>query len=119
MPISTVKMEVPGAMAIIVTEDTLTADLIDGRSISVPLVWYPRLVYATLPERNNWKLRSDGQHIHWPDLDEDISVEGMLAGWPSQENLKSLKQWLAAKKEGRGLTLPDLAAREQERRPGS
>lgn len=115
MPISTVKIEVPGATAIIVTEDTLTAELSDGRSISVPLVWYPRLVYATMTERNNWQLRPDGQHIHWPDLDEDISVEGMLAGWPSQESPQSLRQWLAAKKEGRGLTLPDLAAQERQR----
>ena len=109
------KLEIPGAVEITVTEDALTAQLSDGRTISVPLSWYPRLVHATPEERNNWRLIGTGQGIHWPDLDEDISVEGLLAGWPSRESQKSLKQWIEAKKEGRGLTLYELRAYEKER----
>ena len=115
MPTSTVEMEVSGAMEITVTEDALIADLMDGRTISVPLVWYPRLIHATPDERNNWELHAAGQHIHWPDLDEDISIEGMLAGWPSREGQKSLKMWLAARKEGRSVAYYDLIAYEKGR----
>ena len=114
MNVSTLEVSVPEAKAVTVTEDTLTAELSDGRTISVPLSWYPRLIHATLEERNNWRLIGAGQGIHWPDLDEDLSVEGMLAGWPSRESQKSLKQWLEAKRAGRGLTLYELAAHEQQ-----
>jgi hypothetical protein len=76
-----------------VTEDTLTFDLSDGRSISAPLVWYPRLLHGTPEERNHWEIGS-GVGVHWPDLDEDISVEGMLLGRPSGESQKSLQRWL-------------------------
>ena len=81
-----------------VTGDTLVADLSAGRTISVPLAWYPRLVHATPEERRNWRLIGMGQGIHWPDLDEDISVEGLLAGRPSGESQESLKRWLEARK---------------------
>ena len=80
MNISTVEVRVPDAEDVMVTEDTLTAELSDGRTISVPLAWYPRLVHATEEERGNWRLIGGGQGIHWPDLDEDVSVEGLLAG---------------------------------------
>ena len=79
------------------TEDTLTAELSDGRTISVPLAWYPRLVHAAPEERGNWELIGRGQGIHWPDLDEDISVENLLAGRKSGESQRSFKQWLEAK----------------------
>ena len=115
MPTSTVRMELTGAMDITVTEDALTADLKDGRTITVPLLWHPRLVHATADERNNWELHAEGQHIHWPDLDEDISIEGMLAGWPSRESQKSLQWWLDARKEGRSVAFYDLFAYEKER----
>ena len=114
MNVSTLEVRVPEAKDVTVTEDTLTAELSDGRTISVPLSWYPRLVHATPEERNNWRPIGTGQGIHWPDLDEDISVEGLLAGWPSGESQKSLKQWLEAKQEGRGLTLYELAAYEKQ-----
>ena len=91
-------MKVPEAERVEVTDDTLMADLSDGRTISVPLAWYPRLVYATPAERLNWQLIGVGQGIHWPDLDEDISVEGLLAGRPSRESQESLKRWLEARK---------------------
>jgi hypothetical protein len=67
------------------TEDKLIVDLADGRSISVPLVWYPRLLHATPLERDNWEIAGAGFGIHWPELDEDLSVEGLLRGAPSPE----------------------------------
>ena len=108
MTISVVEMEVPGAMNVQASEDTLTVDLADGRTISTPLVWYPRLVHATPRERDNWQLMGSGEHIHWPDLDEDLSVESMLAGRKSGEGRKTLERWLEARKAGRSVTLQDL-----------
>ncbi len=104
----TVELEVPCARNIAATDNELTVQLADGRSISVPLTWYPRLVHATPAERNNWELHAARLHIHWPDLDEDISVEGLLAGRRSQESRASLNRWLEAKQAGHGLTLPEL-----------
>jgi hypothetical protein len=63
-----------------VGEDDLAVDLADGRRISVPLAWFPRLLHAQPAQRQNWRLLGDGQGIHWPDLDEDLSVEGLLRG---------------------------------------
>ena len=74
---------VPEVERVIVTDDALTAELSDGRTISVPLDWYPRLAHATPQERDNWELIGPGEGIHWPDLDEDISVTGLIAGGPS------------------------------------
>jgi hypothetical protein len=84
-----------------VTEDHVSAELSDGRALSVPLVWFPRLVHATEAERANWRLIGRGQGIHWPDLDEDISVEGLLAGRPSGESHASFKRWLEARQQSR------------------
>ena len=111
MYVSTTEVSVPEAMAIMVTEDTLTAELSDGRAISVPLAWYPRLVHATPEERINWKLIG-GEGIHWPDLDEDISVEALIVGHPSAEGRKSLQRWLEARRAGRPLAL-DARLREE------
>jgi Protein of unknown function (DUF2442) len=93
---STLKTKIQTAKAqhIAVTEDSLTVDLVDGRTISVPIAWYPRLLHGTLEERNNWRLIGEGEGIHWPDLDEDISVENLLAGKPSGESQRSFKRWL-------------------------
>jgi hypothetical protein len=77
-----------------VTDDTLAVDLTDGRTISVPLAWYPRLLHGTAEERNNWRLIGDREGIHWPDLDEDISIENLLMGKPSSESQSSFKRWL-------------------------
>ena len=115
MHASTTEVGVPKAMTIAATEDTLTVELSDGRTISVPLAWYPRLVHAVPQERGNWELIGGGQGIHWPDLDEDISIEDLLAGRKSGESRRSLQQWLEAKKEGRGLTLCELTAYNEER----
>jgi hypothetical protein len=97
MPTSTVEIQVPDTISIVVTEDTLSVDLADGRSLSVPLAWFPRLLHASQSERDNWRLISQGQGIHWEDLDEDISVEGLLAGRASGESQNSLKRWLEAR----------------------
>jgi hypothetical protein len=70
-------------LEVICTEDKLTVDLADGRSISVPLAWYPRLLHATPVERDNWEIAGAGFGIHWTDSDEDLSVEGLLRGAPS------------------------------------
>ena len=82
------------AQNISVTADTLAVDLSDGRSISVPLAWFPRLLHGTPDERNNWRFIGGGVGVHWPDLDEDISVENLLAGKPSGESQSSFKRWL-------------------------
>lgn len=80
------------------TDDTLLVDLSDGRSISVPLAWYPRLWHGTESERANWRLIGRGEGIHWPELDEDISVEGLIFGKPSNESQRSLQEWLDSRK---------------------
>jgi hypothetical protein len=80
-----------------VTEDSLRVDLADGRSISVPLAWYPRLLHGTRNERKHWRLIGGGEGIHWPDLDEDISVANLLAGHSSSESQPSFQQWLRAR----------------------
>ena len=94
MNILATEKQVPNAIAVNVTKDTLRVDLSDGRTISVPLAWFPRLVHATKEERKNWRLIGKGEGIHWEDIDEDISVEGLLAGRPSGESQESLKKWL-------------------------
>lgn len=81
-----------------VTEDNLIAEIDDGRAISVPVAWYPRLLEATLPERNNIQMIGNGEGFHWPDLDEDISVENLLFGRPSDESASSLAKWLEARR---------------------
>ncbi len=95
MSISAVEFNIPDATNVLITEDTLSVELNDGRAISVPLEWYPRLVHGTPKERNNWRLIGRGEGIHWEDLDEDISVEGLLAGRPSAESQLSFRKWLA------------------------
>jgi hypothetical protein len=86
------------ALQVAVSDDTLTVDLVDGRTVSVPLAWYPRLAHATPTDRSNWRLIGRGEGIHWADLDEDISVEGLLAGRASSESQSSLDTWLRSRK---------------------
>ena len=88
---------VPAAVNVIVTGDTLTVDLSDGRTISVPLGWYPRLANSSAEEHKRWRLIGRGEGIHWPDLDEDISVERLLAGKQSGESQQSFKKWLSGR----------------------
>ena len=77
--------------------DTLTVDLEDGRTISAPLAWYPRLVHATAQERNNWRWIADGEGVHWSDLDEDISIQNIVNGHSSGESQESFSRWLASR----------------------
>ena len=85
------------AQQLAVTEDALQVDLADGRTIIVPLMWYPRLWHGTPEERNHFEIIGEGLYIHWPELDEDLSVTGILAGRRSGENPKVLKKWLEAR----------------------
>jgi hypothetical protein len=80
-----------------VNEDTLSVELADGRTIAAPLAWYPRLAHATAEERGSWKLIGGGRGIHWPAIDEDISVSNLLAGQPSTESQSSFKKWIASR----------------------
>jgi hypothetical protein len=82
------------AQNVIVTKDTISVDLSDGRIISVPIGWFPPLFYGTAQERSHWRLIGKGEGIHWPDLDEDISVENLILGETSGEIQRSLKRWL-------------------------
>ena len=84
----------PRARSVAVNEESLTVDLVDGRTIIVPLVWYPRLWHGTPEERNHVEIFGEGAYVHWPDLDEDLTVTGLLAGLVSGESAQSLKKWL-------------------------
>ncbi len=97
MSSSTVEVREAVAVQVAVSADALSVELADGRTISAPLAWYPRLTHATTAERRSWRLIGGGTGIHWPQLDEDISVANLLAGQPSAESQSSLKKWLAAR----------------------
>jgi len=88
------EVRMASAQGVIITDDEIILELTDGRTISIPLVWYPRLYHGTDEERNNWRFIGDGEGVHWPDLDEDISVEHLILGVPSGESQHSLQKWL-------------------------
>ncbi len=96
------------AQTVKVSGHALTVDLVDGRTIIVPLVWFPRLWHGNARERGHFEIFGDGAYIHWPDLDEDLTVAGLLAGRLSGETPESLKKWLDSRKPG-----------QKRRRPGS
>ena len=79
--------------------DSLKVNLVEGRSIIVPIAWYPRLWYGTTEERSHYEIIGDGMYLHWPDLDEDLSTAGILAGRRSGESQESLKRWLAQRSQ--------------------
>ncbi len=87
------------AEGVTVTDDALVVDLVDGRTVSVPLAWYPRLLHGSSEERAKSRLVGRGEGVHWPDLDEDISVAGLLAGRGSGETSDSLRAWLESRKK--------------------
>lgn len=111
----------PRAERVRVTRDSLVVELKDGRTLSAPLAWYPRLLHSTQAERRNLRLIGAGEGVHWPELDEDISVDGLLRGLPSGESQASLNRWLAkrsqskAKSRGDG---PALKSRSKSRHRG-
>jgi hypothetical protein len=95
---TTLQIEEPIASKVAISEEELSVHLCDGRSINIPLSWYPRIFHGSPSERKNFVIEGGGHGIHWPELDEDISIEGMIAGRPSQESAKSLKRWLDKRK---------------------
>jgi hypothetical protein len=88
------------ARGVAASDDALTVDPADGRTVVVPLAWFPRLAHGAVTERASWRLIGGGSGIHWPELDEDISVESLLAGRRSGETQESLRRWLWARKKG-------------------
>lgn len=100
MTSSTVDTRHVRVTTLVVADDRVIAELSDGRTISVPLSWYPRLCHGTAEERQDWRLIGSGRGIHWPRLDEDISVENLIFGIPSAESQTSLKRWLESRASG-------------------
>lgn len=100
MTSSTVDTQHVQLTAVAVTDDVLTVELSDGRTISTPLSWYPRLCHGTSEERADWRLIGSGRGIHWPRLDEDISADNLVFGKPSAESQASLKRWLDNRTSG-------------------
>jgi hypothetical protein len=98
MSSSVVEIQEARAQSAKVTEEALTVDLVDGRTIIVPLVWFPRLWHGTPRERNHFEIFGDGAYIHWPELDEDLTVAGLLTGHRSGESSQSLQKWLVSHK---------------------
>jgi len=98
MSTSSLATETATAKNVKVTADTLIVELKDGRTVSVPISWYPRLAHGTPAERRRWELIGPGIGIHWPALDEDISVEALLLGLASNESATSLQRWRAARR---------------------
>ena len=105
MSSSVVEVQEARARSVRVTPEALAIDLVDGRTIIAPLMWFPRLWHGTVQERGRFEIFGDGAYIHWPDLDEDLTVAGLLAGRRSGESPESLKRWLTSRKgrqRGRG-----------------
>jgi hypothetical protein len=100
MSISGTELREAVALSVTASDEALIVDLAEGRTITVPLAWFPRLAHGTPAERANWSLIGGGVGIHWPDLDEDVSVESLLAGRRSGETQASLRRWLQARKAG-------------------
>ena len=98
MRTSTAEARVPSAIRARILDEAVIVDLRDGRTVTAPLAWYPRLLHGSARERRNWRLIGGGVGVHWPDLDEDLSVEGLLAGRPSAESQVSLKKWLEGRR---------------------
>jgi hypothetical protein len=92
-----VKAGTPDAVDVAIGEDAITIELADARKVAVPIAWYPRLLHAKKAELSNWRLIGGGDGIHWDDLDEDISVENVVAGKRSGESQSSFKRWLEAR----------------------
>ena len=113
MSSSGVDIQEARAQALSVSDEALAVDLVDGRTVIVPLVWYPRLWYGSAEERNHFEIFGDGAYIHWPELDEDLTVAGLLEGKRSGESAPSLKKWLASRKpeSGKGARKPNRRSR--------
>ena len=119
MRTSTADTRLPCALRARVLNETIVVELRDGRTVTAPLNWYPRLLHSSARERRNWRLVGGGMGIHWPDLDEDLSVENLLAGRPSVESRASFEKWLAGRKMAGKRRQPARAAARSDgaRRP--
>ncbi len=93
-------LKLPRILRLSITENALTADLSDGRTISVPLAWYPRLMNASISERCDWHFIAGGMGIYWFQLDEYVSIQNLILGQPSEESQRSLQHWLKAREAG-------------------
>ena len=98
-PFAAVELKLSRIVDVQVTDDTLSVDLEDGRTISVPIGWYPRLAYGEPGERANWRISGAGYGIYWPELDEDLGVEGLLLGRQSMEIPSSFEHWLQRRQQ--------------------
>ena len=116
MTSSTLATETAAATDVKVRNDALIVELRDGRRVSVPLTWYPRLAEGRPAERRNWKFIGPGTGIHWPDLDEDISIEGLLLGRPSGESATSLQRWRSTRRRPANNRMQPTARRKVKRR---
>ena len=101
MSTSAIEMQEARAQRVEVREDVLVVDLADGRTITAPLAWYPRLWHGNEQERAHFEIMGDGAYIHWPDLDEDISAENLIFGQPSGESQKSFQKWQESRKKSK------------------
>ena len=108
----------PVAVDVALTAHRLSIELADGRHVSVPLEWYPRLLDGSRAERQNWRLLGDGYAIEWPDLDEHIGIEGLLAGRHSGESPRSFDRWLAARAKGKTGRKPSIARKPSRKKAG-
>ena len=115
MSTSSLASETATAASVKVTADVLTVELRDGRTVSVPIRWYPRLAAGTPAERRRWKLIGPGIGIHWPALDEDISVEALLNGLASNESAASLQRWLAGRRRPANKRMEPTRSRSRKR----
>ena len=110
MSTSTAKQRMtPKPLAARVTGEMLYVDLADGRTLGVPVAWYPRLAHGTAPERNRVEIGAMG--LHWPDLDEDIEIEGLLLGERSGESATSFARWLSYRNKGELPPVPTFPRR--------
>ena len=99
MSTSVPELQSATAVSVNVTKDVVSVELSDGRTIAAPVAWFPRLRNGTIAERRHWRIIGPGTGVHWPDLDEDISVEGLLLGRPSGESQASLRRWLEQRRQ--------------------
>jgi len=119
MSTSSPAIEAPTTKNARVTREMLIVELHDGRIVSVPVAWYPRLAHGSLKERQQWELIGPGIGIHWPALDEDISVEGLLQGSPSGESSESFNRWLASRGRPANSVQPAKARRSSGTKRGA
>ena len=109
--------QAPSAVRARIVDDAVAIDLSDGRTVTAPLAWYPRLLQGTARELRHWRLIGGGEGVHWPDLDEDLRVEGLLAGRPSAESQASFQKWLEGRRPRANKRMQPARATSRAHRP--